>query len=227
MTIPPQVELDHSLLFLTFELDAKIGLKPAPETSTTPGISTAADVLKSLGTGLAEGAIGVAGLPGDIGSLMSRGTNWLLSSTGVLSPEAASKNKEFAQRFGAPTSAGIQNKIEGATGEFYQPQTTAGEYARTIGQFAPVAVGPGSLARKAAQVAVPAVLSETAGQATREAAPEAEPVVRMGVALAAGRAAGRRPRGYLLKSSYSPNRTGSTTRRGTLALNTIRRRSRR
>lgn len=46
----------------------------------------------------------------------------------------------------------------------YQPQTTAGQYARTVGNMLPNAVVPGGLVRKTTAVVLPAVLSEAAGQ---------------------------------------------------------------
>jgi hypothetical protein len=75
-----------------------------------------------------------------------------------------------------PTSGSIQKGIEGQTGEFYKPKTTAGEYAQTAGEFAPALFGgEGTLIPRAAEaiprlftrVAVPAVTSETAGQVTK------------------------------------------------------------
>lgn len=56
----------------------------------------------------------------------------------------------------------------------YEPQTVAGEYARTFGEFAPAAVFPGSAATRLTRVATPALLSETGGQIGREISPEAE-----------------------------------------------------
>jgi hypothetical protein len=68
-----------------------------------------------------------------------------------------------------PTSGDITHKVEGVTGEFYKPTTTWGEYARTLGNYAPgAAMGPAGWGRKVVQqVAVPGFASETAGQATK------------------------------------------------------------
>ncbi len=128
------------------------------EASAPP--SMAADIAKSGGIGLAKGVIGLAGLPGDVSSWM--GGNFL------------------------PTSAGIQKKIEGVTGQFYEPKTTAGQYAQTIGEFAPAALGgPETLGARLLRVLGPAVASETAGQATKGTA--LEPAARVVGALAGGR----------------------------------------
>lgn len=76
----------------------------------------------------------------------------------------------------------------------HEPQTKAGEYLRTAGQFTPAGVSPGSLPRKVAQVVVPAVASETAGQMTDGTA--LEPYARVAGALVGGVGAGlaARPR---------------------------------
>lgn len=86
------------------------------------------------------------------------------------------------------TSTQVQKDVEQVTGPFYKPQTVAGEYAQTVGEFAPAAIGgPAGVVRKAAQVVVPAVVSETAGQATKGT--EFEPYARFGGALIGGAAA--------------------------------------
>lgn len=51
----------------------------------------------------------------------------------------------------------------------YEPQTTAGEYARAVGENVPNALAPGGMVRRVANVVVPAVTGETASQATRAA----------------------------------------------------------
>jgi hypothetical protein len=71
----------------------------------------------------------------------------------------------------------------------YTPQTKAGRYAKTIGEFAPGAVGgEGGLVRKGLQVVVPAVASEFAGQKAEEmgASPLVQAGVRAATALGAG-----------------------------------------
>lgn len=66
----------------------------------------------------------------------------------------------------------------------YQPQTRAGEYARTITQFAPAAAMSGTLGQRALNWLVPAVTSETAGQVTK--GQPYEGVARVAGALAGG-----------------------------------------
>lgn len=148
----------------------------------------AADVAKSTGIGLARGAIGMAGTPGDMGSMLGAAVDWGANKLGI-SPETVGSVKNAARAaapytpfIGAmvgPGSADITRGVESLTGEFYKPQTVAGEYARTVGEFAPAALmGPASLARRAVtQVAIPALGSETAGQLTKGT--ELEPYARV------------------------------------------------
>lgn len=119
--------------------------KPPPSESGGPSLT---GVGKSLGAGLAEGVIGLAGLPGDLYhmGLRALGDN--------LTPES---------RFG---SNAIKRSVEGYTGEFYKPKGAIEETASKIGQFAPAVIGgPETLAAKlATRVAAPAVASEVGGQ---------------------------------------------------------------
>lgn len=155
--------------------------------------SIAVDIAKSGGVGLAKGGIGIAGAAGDARHLVSAATDYLGGKFGA-SPEAVQsfKNKAYdvAQHMpltsilsNAPASGDIQKGIEGVTGEFYKPKTVAGEYAQTTGEFAPGLLGGGEglLAKLATRVALPAALSETAGQVTKGT--EAEPYARIAGAL--------------------------------------------
>lgn len=87
---------------------------------------------------------------------------------------------------GADVLSAVEQNV---TGPLPQPKTTAGEYARTIGEFAPGAVlGPGGVVKNLTKFGVaPAIASETAGQATEGT--KAEPFARLAGALLAGGAA--------------------------------------
>jgi len=65
--------------------------------------------------------------------------------------------------------ANIKRVIEGQTGLFHQPETTAGRYAEAAGEFVPMALaGPGSLAgRVVAQGVIPGLISEGAGDVAK------------------------------------------------------------
>lgn len=143
-----------------------------------PTVGTGEDVAKSFGIGLAQGAIGISTLPGNIEQLGRMGINAAGRFAG------AEGNVVDPDTF-LPNYGGVKRAIEiGFTGDFYQPQTTAGEYARTIGEFAPVAFGGGSALARAARVATPAIGSETAGQITKGT--ELEPWARLAGALGTG-----------------------------------------
>jgi hypothetical protein len=159
------------------EFNKRVGVQLTQQRMGT--LETAADVAKSAGIGVAQGAIGLATLPGNLEQLGRMGINAVGNLTGaegnVVDPET------FLPNYGG-VKRGIEQKF---TGEFYQPQTTAGEYARTIGEFAPAAIGGSvSMAGRTARVAAPAIASETAGQLTEGTA--LEPWARVGGALAAG-----------------------------------------
>ncbi|TIO15635.1 MAG: hypothetical protein E5X86_19900 [Mesorhizobium sp.] len=180
---------------------ARFGYDPSTaKTGRLGKPDVATDVAASGASGLARGAADLLGLPGTIGDAVNAGGQWALRK----GYQAVTGNApEPGTFFGGPTpeieammigggsnplggenlKAGLA-KITGGASD-YQPQTTAGEYARTVGEFAPAAVtGPGGLIRKAAMATVPAVMSETAGQATEGTA--LEPWARAGGALAGG-----------------------------------------
>lgn len=139
---------------------------------------TAMDVAKSAGIGLAQGGIGLATLPGNLEYVARAGIDKAATTLGFDDPQTSSDTV-------LPTYSDAKGGIEQYTGKFYEPRSTAGEYARTIGEFAPLAAfGGGGLAARAANVVAPAVVSETAGQLTKGT--EYEPWARAGGALAGG-----------------------------------------
>lgn len=128
-------------------------------------VSPIADAAKGFGVGAAEGAIGLAGMPGDLTSLATGG--------------------KYGSGWG---SQAIQKGIEGYTGDFYKPQTGLGKFAETAGSFLPAAAAPlGEMslgARLLRTVVAPAVASEAAGQLTQGTA--AEPYARTAAAVIGG-----------------------------------------
>lgn len=182
----------------------------APATTDQPG--AAGDAFASFAAGVGRGAADLVGLPGTIGDLARTGLQAGLSggyrlATGAW-PETTS-DSAVERFFAGPSSeveqaligggsmplsgnqmrAGLSAVTGGATD--YQPQTTAGEYARTIGEFLPgaMSLGGGGLANAARYGVIPAVTSETAGQATEGTA--LEPYARVAGALAGGFAGSR------------------------------------
>jgi hypothetical protein len=162
---------------------------PSPNAGLAiPEANPVADVAKGAGVGLARGALGMVGLPGTVEQLGRMGINYGAQALGakgeVVSPETA-----------LPTGGDLQKRVEKHTGKFYEPQTTAGKYARTIGEFAPGLAFPGgAVQRVLGNVVGPAVASETAGQMTEGTA--LEPYARVGGALVGGGLPGVLSRGY-------------------------------
>lgn len=152
----------------------------SPEPVT--GGDVAVDVAKSGGVGIGQGLLGLATTVGNLEGLGRSGINWagrkLGATEDVVDPQPYFMDYNTLKR-------GIERDI---TGEFYKPKTTAGEYARTAGEFAPMAVAPGSAARRLLNVAAPAVGAETAGQLTKGSA--AEPYARLAGGVVGGMAPG-------------------------------------
>lgn len=146
---------------------------PAPQKSSMLG-----DIAKSFGTGVVKGAADLAGLPGTIQNAFD---NSISAITGVKAPPPSPLS-------GEGISKGISAVTGGATD--YAPQTLPGQYAHTVGEFIPgAAMGPGNVGANILKYGViPAVTSETAGQAASKYAPALEPYARLAGALAGGMA---------------------------------------
>lgn len=174
-------------------------------TAPAAPVSTAEDVAKSAASGLANGAVGIPGLPGDAQAALKSHNpfDWLARKYEAYDPAQAAKNKALADKVGRvsdvpefdlPTTAEIK-KATGADALDYTPQTTGGRYMKATAEFVPGAVlGP---ARSAADVAgnlarfavAPGVASEAAGEATKGS--QYEPWARTAAGLAAGSLAPR------------------------------------
>lgn len=148
--------------------------------------SVVEDVAKSGGIGLAKGGIMLAGALGDLTNLGAKGiehaSNFISDKLGVERYKRPDKPSILEN---IPTTETITNAVEARTGKFYEPKTTAGKYARTVGEFLPSSlIGPGGLAVKAGTGVAAALGSEGAGQLTEGTA--AEPYARVAGALAGG-----------------------------------------
>lgn len=120
--------------------------------------STVGDVARSFGRGVAKGAIGLAGLPGDVSMLVGKGVEKAGEYLGAAP-------REVPEQAGLPTSSKITEKVEGVTGKFQQPETTAGKYAESVGEFVPsAAIGPGGLLTKAATTVAGGLGAEAGGE---------------------------------------------------------------
>lgn len=190
ITAPDNASQDEVMAYAQKQFSMQPQAEPMTEAagSASAGaaepVNTAADMAKSFGTGLVKGGVGMLTLPQ---TLQQVGTK-INSKVGgpMLDPEGlpAKGVRALADALpaggyglspmlramvgGQPTVTYDKTigAIEGATGPLYKPQTTAGEFAGTVGEFAAGGAGPGGMMRKAANVVLPAVASETAGQMT-------------------------------------------------------------
>lgn len=153
-----------------------------------PKPSLGEDVVKSGMSGLRSGTESLAGMFGDTNNMSGDIAGWLAGKLGA-GPDMQKTVGGIASKLTPtamlPSTAQIQGLTNSVLGEGYKPQTVAGEYANTIGEFVPGAmIGPGGVSRKAAMAVIPAVVSETAGQLTKGTG--AEPYARFAGGLAGG-----------------------------------------
>jgi hypothetical protein len=142
--------------------------------------SVAEDIAKSIPTGVVEGATGMVGMQGTLGQLIGGQPGQYIPGFGVVGPTGEQLNDELRRSLGR---------------DYYQPQSVAGEYARTAGEFLPGLIAPGGAGAKAASWLVPAAASETAGQVARGMSggrrdTQAEGLARLGAGLVGGLAVG-------------------------------------
>jgi hypothetical protein len=174
---------------------AKAALKKRLGASTEPTENSWTDTAKDVGLSAAQGVQSgiqtLIGTAGDVQNMAGGAASGLAGLVGA-SPETQEMVGGWAKRLAipgvfaqAPRTEQVTTAVEGVTGPAYQPQTTAGEYAKTIGEFAPAAMtGPGGAVRKAAMTAVPGIMAETATQLTTGT--EAEPYARAAAAMTGG-----------------------------------------
>lgn len=137
--------------------DARVLAQELANARKAQAPSVLSDVGHSILPGLAEGVAGLSNLSDTLtgGAGMRDFANEQLAKSG---------SKQQMQS-PSQTLLGLLQKV---TGPLYQSQTVPGQYARTAASFAPAAIGgPEGIAAKISSVLVPAVASETAGQATK------------------------------------------------------------
>ena len=138
--------------------DARPGAGGAGTEEVRPGLfieenaSVPTDIAKSLPTGVVEGLTGMVGLPNAVMQGLGFQQGQYLPGYGTVGATGEQMNEAIRNQIGY---------------DYYQPQTVAGEYSRTFGEFLPGALAPGSALARGASVAVPAFTSETAGQIAR------------------------------------------------------------
>ncbi|UWU83158.1 hypothetical protein N2605_26925 [Bradyrhizobium yuanmingense] len=155
--------------------------------------SVAADVGKAAVTGTAKAAISIPGLPGDVQKMSDSVVDRIMLGvahkaidwTGY-GPQAGAPERDrfdtlwnqIGSHSNLPTSADIQGGVEKVTGPFPKSQTVAGKFTEAIISNAPAAaIGGGGVVARTANVIVPAVMSEGAGELS--AGSKFEPLVRV------------------------------------------------
>lgn len=171
--------------------DEKSALAVFDNSPATPAEkpSTASDVARSAASGVGQGAIGMAGLVPDAANALRKGADWLIFDRIFGKRPEMTNSITGGNLSDLGTSASLKKSAEGLLGKFYEPQTTAGQYAKTVGEFVPASMlGPGGIAPKLATAATAGLASEGAGQLTKGTS--AEPWARLAGGLAGAFAPG-------------------------------------
>ena len=138
--------------------------------------STALDVAKSVGAGAITGLTELAMTPATLPKLLADGIRKVTGVQPLYTPESPGIGGAISRGFQAVDNFVGQMRAEDAA--LHTPQTTAGRYAGAVAEFAPsVVAGPGGIMRKTLEAAVPAVMSEGAGDLAKGTA--AEPYARV------------------------------------------------
>jgi hypothetical protein len=169
-----------------FVLDEQPSALPAGFVLDKPSFGE--DVSKSVGSGLANAAIGTLGMGGDVRELASKGLDLAGEKLGF-DPSAIKSGAAIAAKVlpplgflaAAPSSQDVRSTVKDPiVSPDYEPQSLTGSYLKTGAEFLPGLLmgGEGNLATKFARnVVLPAIGSETAGQLTKGTA--AEPYARV------------------------------------------------
>lgn len=158
------------------------------------------DAVKQAPSSLVKAAAAVPGMVGDLPRLAELAGDWAVGGIAGKSAQQVRAeriaNQQMAdQESGIPrlpnpqdliSTEKILNAIKPVTGELRQPETTFGKYSDTTIGFLPAAISPGSVLQRSLQVGVPALASETAGQALEGS--DFETGGRIAAALAGGAA---------------------------------------
>lgn len=124
------------------------GGAPAPQTDQ---VGTGEDVLRSIGEGITTGVAAIPGMFGDLAALGEAGTKWaerkLEGATGIDVPDWLT-NQPLRNVFGVglPGTEDIRGGLEDVGLDRYEPQTWAGDYAKTISEGVTSAAGGGGAA---------------------------------------------------------------------------------
>lgn len=145
---------------------------PSKPSEASPWLDTAVDAGKSFASGVGRGVTGLAGLPGTLSDAFNNSMSYI---TGL--PKLPQSPLSGAKITGAADAL--------AGGSLsYDPKTTTGEYAGTVGEFLPgAALGGTNIPNLLRFGVLPGLASEGAGQLTDGTS--IEPYARVAAALAA------------------------------------------
>lgn len=166
-----------------------------PEAGTHGVVDTAKDVVKSAGSGIVKGAAALAGTIGDYSDFGAKGlekaSDFVSDKLGIdrYQPPSPDAREKSLLNY-VPTAASLTKNFEDNVTPLHVPETTAGKFAETVGEFAPAALGgPGGVGKKLiTQAVIPGVASEAAGEATEGSS--LEPYARALAGVGAGVGAG-------------------------------------
>lgn len=154
--------------------DSRVGGFASPQPLKAPETNTALDIAKGVGSGAVKGVLAVGSMPGTMEWLARAGIDKAAGMMGY--------DPQLGKGQLMPTYSDYKSDLERRIGtKLYDAQTVPGQYAQTAAEFLPMALSPGTAAQRMTRVAAPAVLSETAGQATKGTS--LEPWARMAGAM--------------------------------------------
>lgn len=178
-----KVQVDDS--FLKMSPDDQHSTVDEIAASFKPQGGLSEDLAKSTAAGLGTATIGTFGMAGDASNLLARGSK--IAGDYIGGKMGFEPSPEVSSHTLLPTSQDIRSTVtDPIVPPEYEPKTALGGFAKTGAEFLPAAVGgpEGLGAKLLTRVAVPAAVSETAGQLTKDTA--AEPWARAAGALAGG-----------------------------------------
>lgn len=152
---------------------------------------TAADMAKSLGSGILSGTTALLDAPGALlnaaGDVAASG----LDAVGAPNLAVGMRSAFKGGPMGTGDTAGAAADLAIPGARDFQPQTTAGEYSQTVGEFLPGSLlgGTGVGGNLLRYGVLPGLASEAAGQATEGS--EYEPMARVAAAIATPLLTGR------------------------------------
>jgi len=131
--------------------------------------SVTSDVVKSGASGLARGALELAGFVPKVSAIAHDAANKyvidpVLDAT-FGKPKATAEPSIDINKLASPDS--LQRGVEQVTGKFYEPKTTAGKFVHSAAEAVPMGIAaPGSMAGRMASAVGSGLASEAAGQTT-------------------------------------------------------------